>query len=475
MSTFIFKNIKGETFTVTGPPEMTQEQANEIFKKQDSSGSLVGIPTGGILSAATQAKAGLTSALAQVGQTLSGITGALGGGISSAAGAIGSAATGALASAKSMATKALSVVTGAKSGEVTNGIGVADFTKQATALAPVAGMNVSQVTGALAQAKNLVGQTASKMTDSKGAGSFGFNAKQLETAGILKPGMSKYVESGASTLTSLLKSPSVFTGKDGIKSSSDLLSSPSAQSTIQQDLMAKGSAGLAALGTTLKNFNPADAAGLALNAAKSLPNTESLIKGLPLPADIKATMTSTIKAGAFAVNLVTTKIPAAFKAETTPAPAADTTNRETLNAATNRVIGNPKIPAPNYSSKTVDVTGEVAAIIPAYNSAISYIKASLSLVTGIEERVLRLEKQPNISRQEWEAINSSFQAAIKGYDNNGQPFVDNARSIRDASSTAAQLETKALVAEFDTVLTELTNLFVFVKSKLRELEAKIAG
>jgi hypothetical protein len=59
-------------------------------------------------------------------------------------------------------------------------------------------------------------------------------------------------------------------------------------------------------------------------------------------------MNDTIKAGAFAVNLVTTKIPAAFKAETIPAPAVDTTNRETLNAAANRIIGNPKIPAPNY-------------------------------------------------------------------------------------------------------------------------------
>lgn len=354
MAIFSFTDTSGKSFDVKGPDGLSLEQAKQIFDKQSSSGSLVGLKPGDTLSALSQAKAGLSSAIAQVGQTISGITGALGGGIASAAGAIGSAATGAFASAKSMADKALNLVTGSKSGAVTDGINTADFAKQATALAPVAGMNVSQVTGVLAQAKNLVGQAADKMTDSKGAGSFGFDAKQLETAGILKPGMSKYVESGASTLTSLLKSPSVFTGKDGIKSSGDLLSSPSAQSSIQQDLMAKGSAGLAAIGTSLKNFNPADSAGLALNAAKSLPNTEALIKGLPLPTDLKNTMTSTIKAGAYAVNLVTTKIPAEFKAETTPAPAADTTNRETLNAASNRVIGNPKIPTPNYTTSPAD-------------------------------------------------------------------------------------------------------------------------
>ena len=348
MALFSFTDSKGKAFEIKGPEGLSFDQAKQIFDKQVSSGSLVGLKPGDLLSSASQAKAGLQSAIAQVGQTLSGITGALGGGIASAAGAIGSAATGALASAKSIADKAINAVTGAKAGAVTNGINVADFTKQATALVPIAGMNVSQVTGALAQAKSLVGQAADKMTDLKGAGSFGLDAKQLEAAGILKPGMSNLVTSGAATLTKVLKSPAAFTGKNGITSAGDLLSSSSTQNSIQQDLMAKGSAGLAEIGTSLKNFNPADAAGLALNAAKSLPNTEALIKGLPLPADLKATMNDTIKAGAFAVNLVTTKIPAAFKAETIPAPAVDTTNRETLNAAANRIIGNPKIPAPNY-------------------------------------------------------------------------------------------------------------------------------
>ena len=131
MAIFSFTDSKGKAFDVKGPVGLTLEQAKQIFDKQSSSGSLVGLTPGSILSAASQAKAGLTSALAQVGQTLSGITGALGGGIASAAGAIGSAASGALAGAKSAAEKALSVVTGSKTGAVTNGIGVANFAKTA--------------------------------------------------------------------------------------------------------------------------------------------------------------------------------------------------------------------------------------------------------------------------------------------------------------------------------------------------------
>lgn len=361
MAIFSFNDSNGKSFEVKGPTGLTLEQAKQIFDKQSSSGSLVGLKPGAILSAASQAKAGLTSALAQVGQSLSGITGALGGGIASAAGAIGSAASGALAGAKSIADKALSAVTGAKAGAVTNGIGVSNFAKTDTALAPIAGMSVPQVTGALAQAKNLVGQAASKMTDSKGLGSFGFDAKQLETAGILKPGMSNLVTSGAATLTKVLKSPAAFTGKNGINNANDLLSNPGAQSNIQQGLMAKGTAGLAAVGASISNFKPSDAAGLALNAAKNLPNTEALIKGLPLPADIKSTMTSTIQGAAFAVNL-TDKIPAAFKAEILPVPATDTTNRQTLNAASNRIIGDPKIPTPSYAPPTNNFAARQAAI-----------------------------------------------------------------------------------------------------------------
>lgn len=354
MAIYTFTSSTGQTVEVKGPPDLTAEQAREIFEKQDASGSLVGLKSGSTLSAASQLKAGLSAAAAQVGQTISGITGALGGGIASAAGAIGSAASSAFSTAKSFAEKAISAVTSAKSGPVTNGIDTANFAKETTALAPIAGMNVQQVTGVLAQAKNLVAQDSTKMTDSKGLGSFGFDAKQLETAGILKPGMSKYVTAGTATLTSLLKSPSAFTGKDGINSSSDLLSNPMAQSRIQQDLMAKGAAGLAAVGATLKDLSPANAAGLALNAAKSLPNTEALIKGLPLPASIKAAMDTNIRDGAFAVGIVDSKIPTEFKAEVMPIPAANTTNRATLDAATKRIIGNSKVPTPDYGPPDVN-------------------------------------------------------------------------------------------------------------------------
>jgi len=370
MSTFIFKNIKGETFTVTGPPDMTQEQANAIFQKQSDSGSLVGLKPGGILNAASQAAKGLTSALSSLGQQASGIIGALGGGISSAAGQVGSLATKALNSANSIVSSTVSAVKGALSSTTpTGGIDVANYAKQATALVPIGGMSTSETTGVLAQAKQIVGQAADKMTNSKGVGSYGFDIKQLETAGFVKPGTSALVNAGlsagsaaASKISSVLKSPSVFTGKDGVKDVNGLLSNSSLQDKTQQGLMAQASAGLKSLGVPIDQLGAANAAGLITSAAKSLPDVAKFAKGLPLPPDIKAGIDQAVGLSSYAVKLTNTKIPAPFKEETTPTPAADTTNRETLNAAANRVLGNPKIPAPSYTAPSTNFAARRAAI-----------------------------------------------------------------------------------------------------------------
>lgn len=353
MSIYTFKNDQGQTFTVKGPPDLTQAQAQEIFNKQSDSGSLVGLPLGGLLSAATQLAKGLTSALSSIGQQASGIIGALGGGIASAAGQIGSIAAKTLSAASSVAGRAVAAVKGALSTPSTDGIDLANYAKQATALVPIGGLNVSQTTGVLAQTKQLVGQTANRLTNSKGVGSYGFDIKQLETAGFLKPGTSALVSAGTNLASSVLKSPSVFTGKDGVKDINGILSNIGLQDKTQQNLMAQGAAGLKSLGVPT-NALPSGTAGLLMSAAKSLPNTEAFVKGLPLPASVTASIKTNIVEGDFATKLTDTKIPEAFKEEAVPVAAADTTNRSTVDAATARIIGNSKIPVPDYGPPNVN-------------------------------------------------------------------------------------------------------------------------
>lgn len=353
MSIYTFTNEQGQTFTVKGPPDLTQTQAQEIFNKQSDTGSLVGLSSGTILDAGSQAAKGLTSALSSVGQQASGIIGALGGGIASAAGQIGSIASRAFNSATSIAGKAVSVIKGALSTPSTNGIDVASYAKQATALVPVGGLNVAETTGVLAQTKQLVGQASNVLTNSKGVGAYGFDVKQLETAGFLKPGTSALVSAGTNLASSVLKSPSVFTGKDGVKDINGILSNTGIQDKTQQGLMAQGAAGLQSLGIPVNSL-AAGGAGLLMSAAKSLPNTEAFVKGLPLPASVTASIKTNIVEGDFATKLTDTKIPEAFKEETVPVALNDTTNRSTLDAATKRIIGNSKIPTPDYTAPDVN-------------------------------------------------------------------------------------------------------------------------
>jgi hypothetical protein len=402
MAQFSFTSSDGKLFSLKGPQGFTREQAEAVFKKQDATGSLVGFNPGDSLSAASQAADGLAAAQGALAQAQSGFAGALGsvgsvasvGSISSTLASAGGAMGGSLAStaagltatvgpAVSAASGAVSSIPGALDAgralissaviqgstavsaiqninktitgfPVTNPINTADFTKVASsitgasAVSAIGPMSIPEVNGVLAQAKNLVGQASNALSNDKGLGSFGFDLKQLEVAGYVKPGVAALAKQGASLFATVAKSPAAWTGKDGIKSVTDLLGNAGKQSQIQQDLMTKGVAGLGAVGIPVQNLSSQGIAGMALNAAKSLPNAEAFAKGLPIPGDstgaVQAAFSSAVRDGAFAVNLVNTKIPTAFKEQDIPVPKSDTVNRATLDAASTRVVGDPKVP-----------------------------------------------------------------------------------------------------------------------------------
>lgn len=351
MSKFSF-DFNGKTFEINGPTGLTKEQAADIFNQQSDAGSLLGLKPGDALDAAKQAAAGLPGALSQVGQKLSGITGALGAGIPGSAGAIGSltqaagAAGGIAAGALATVNKAVGSLTS------TNAIGLADFAKQAPALTGISSMSLPDVTSVLAQAKKTVGQASTAISNSSGAGEFGLNVSQLESAGIVKPGTNGLITAGSS-LTDVLKSPAVFTGKDGINSLDNFLSSSPAQSKTMQNLMSSGLNNLSAAGIPTDKLSAQVTGGLALGATAVAGNLGALtnaLKGAPTPADIKAKLDQGFADASAAINLGLSKVPAEFKAEIVPEISADTVNRDTVTGAMSRILGDAKIPVPNFSS-----------------------------------------------------------------------------------------------------------------------------
>ena len=535
MAEFSFTSSDGKPFSIKGPAGLTRDQAEAIFKKQDSTGSLVGFKPGDSLSAASQAADGLASAQGALQQAQSGIAGALGsvgsiaplGSISTALGGAGGALGGSLAGAAAGLTAAIGPAVSAASGAisstiagavnagkalvsaaviqgstavssiqtinktitsfpVTNPINTADFTKVASgvtgagAVSAIGPMSVPEVNGVLAQAKNLVGQASSAISNTKGLGSFGFDLKQLETAGYVKPGVAALAAQGASLFATVAKSPAAWTGKDGIKSAGDLLGNAGKQSQIQQDLMTKGVAGLGAVGVPVQNLSSQGIAGMALNAAKSLPNAEAFAKGLPIPGDatgsIQAAFSSAVRDGAFAINLVNTKIPTAFKQQDIPIPKIDTVNRATLDAASTRVVGDDKIPVPSYTANanTGNVTDYINKATVFLNE---YLNPSGRGFQALLEKIAALQNQQTITQAQYDAVNSERDAIRNTYNINGAP---KATELGEIYNSLSETEKRALAGPYvlrsiaDKVLAG-ADLSQQTRQQLNALQVKIEG
>jgi hypothetical protein len=516
MAKFTYSLPNGKSFNVDGDG-LSAAQAKAIFDQQSSAGSLIGLKPGASLSAATQAVSGLPSAQGAVNQALSGVTGALGAGVPGAAGILGSvsknlstaggALGGSLAPGISGLTGAVGPAVTNLSGEITNKLGAAslagsvgslattaigtinrtigstavtspintaDFVKQIPALGPIGSMSASDVSGVLAQSKNLVNQGAGVLSNTTGAGSFGLNVPQLETAGILKPGTAALAAVSGASLSSVLKSPAVFTGANGIKSIDSLLSNPSLQSGVQQDLMAKGTAALGAVGIPVGSLSAQGLAGVALSAAKSVPNTEALLKGLPSSADAKAQFNTLVKDGSFAVNLAQSKVEPVFKAETTPVPASDTVDRDTLTGATNRVLGNDKIPAPDFATAMPDVGTISQTIQSGFTDYGSAVQSIIPTWNTINEKLKTLENQQVISQQEWMSIAGQQQAANQSYLDSLSKYYVPASAVYDSAPAEIQKEFKPLKDKIFESTGELTDLAFPIIKRIKQLASKIS-
>ena len=348
------------TFKVNGPPGMTRDEAFKIFQDQAKAGGLSGFSPGDVLSTQTQAADGLEAAKAELGQGLAGFPGTDKGALNSfkniadtaknsiAAGTTGTSLSGSVSNFGSVAKDTLGKI-GSLFGEpATNGISTADFAKTASALVPMSNLNTTDVRATVAAVGTATGQDFTQVTNSVGAGKYGFNATQLETAGLLKPGTaSTFLGQGANELTDVLKSPAVWTGKGGINNLDSLLSNPAAQNLTQQDLMSQGLTSAKSLGVPIDGLNPKDLAGVAANFGKSSAEGADWIRG-QLPADKQADFDKRFADAKFAVGTAEQKLNEPVKQEAPPGEAENTVNRATVDAATTRVVGNDKIPSFNY-------------------------------------------------------------------------------------------------------------------------------
>jgi hypothetical protein len=417
MSQFTFIDPDtGREFTVKGGAGLTESQAFEIYNQQRDVGALINLKPGQILSAASQVAGGLRSAVSQVTQAAAGIAGsaagALGGAINRvtqtatgliSASTLSNGLTGALNTARSVASKTLSGITSAVSSlPVTNGINIANYAKQATALMPIKGvaraldeipslplkgLTNNDITATLAQAQRLVGQAPTVVSNVLGVGKYGLSCTQLELAGAVKPGtFNKYLASGTGNLTAVLNSPAVWTGKNGITDVTKLLSSTATQDRIQQTLMSTGLQSVAQLGIPVNQLNPQQLAGTALNAAKSAADTMKWASsgeiGGALTSQLKSQFDSVARDAAFAVDFANSKIDSAMSGEIIPSAVNFTVDRKTLNAAVTRIVGNKKIPSVSYEEPLATATAIGGDIQNSADELLAQAQAQINRFVG---------------------------------------------------------------------------------------------
>jgi hypothetical protein len=165
---------------------------------------------------------------------------------------------------------------------------------------PVGPLKSYQVQKLLAQTAKLVKQESDQISQDKGIGRYGFTAYALEQAGYVKPGTSaKYFSNGAENFVAVMNSPSVWTGKAGIYSLSDLLSKSETQNKIQVQIMQQGYQQLVAAGTIVdsRRDTPSLSRGQVytdLGLVSTRPSTNNSVGGLNL---------STIASGAIIPNI----------------------------------------------------------------------------------------------------------------------------------------------------------------------------
>jgi hypothetical protein len=251
MAIFKYTLPSGSTFELTAPTGTTQAQADKIFYGQVAAGTFVGYNLGDTLTSPQQAinNFGITrlergtagvndqaileiiSGLPVVA-TLPNLNNVVGANIINQANYV--------------------QVTG---NATSTDAGSSTFSQGVPGIGPLSPVQIQAI---MAQIAAVVGQAWNIITQEKGIGYYGFNSQQLERAGYVKPGFSQqYCPINTSTFAnpanfvSVMKSPSPWTGLNGVTSVNDILNNQVIQNQIQHQLMMDSYDSLVALGVII--------------------------------------------------------------------------------------------------------------------------------------------------------------------------------------------------------------------------------
>ena len=212
MAIYNYTLPSGASYTVEAPSGTTQSQADYVFYSQVASGSLVGYTRGqSLVSAETKLAKFELSRLDRGTAGVDNLT--------------------------------VLAITTPSNIPLKNPVTAADIAAVGP-VTPVGPLTAAQTTALVAQISNLVDQPADVISTDLGIGEYGLGTPQLEQAGYLKPGTSNYPNFNCA-----ISSPSVWTGKNGVYSLTDVLNDPTLQTQMQTQVMQNSYNALTATGT----------------------------------------------------------------------------------------------------------------------------------------------------------------------------------------------------------------------------------
>jgi hypothetical protein len=328
-SVFKFTNSAGAAFEVQAPAGTSYDTALAVFNQQYKTGGLTGVPVGGLVNAVTQTQGGLTAAASQISPQALSLAAQIGNNIK--------------------LPNQLGV-------PPPTAITVSDFLNTGVNSQTVGSVSSAQVQGLVATTAAVVGQSSNVVTATNGLGTYGLTADQLQTAGLIKPGIADQVKQDPANAVSILSSPTSWTGKQGATDIQTILNDLGLQTATQQNLMSNSYEQLKQNGT-LNGNESAEAVGPLVNAATKYgvePTTQWLNNNAP--ANITTQISNFVNSSTYGSTFgaknqnIAVGIGALSLGVVIAKGYVNTVNRQSVNQATTAVIGNPKIPSPNFPS-----------------------------------------------------------------------------------------------------------------------------
>jgi hypothetical protein len=246
---------------------------------------------------------------------------------------------------------------------VTQAVTPAQVLKQPAAVTGIGSLNVPQVTSLLSSAAANVGQAANAYSPLKGVGQYGFSPVQLEQLGLIKPGTVQKYLGDSNALNSVLTSPTVWTGKDGVTNLGGILTNPELQNRLQQGLMKDGLVQLRKSGVLNGLETVPQLGSLLQSTAKYGPENVKLWAAGQANAFVQNQINKISKNAQVAIKVANSIIGAVFGGSSARGPVniagvVGTVNRQPVTTAVAGVIGDKKVPPPDYQNVTsIDVRG----------------------------------------------------------------------------------------------------------------------